>query len=915
MTEDRQRERDGDLVLNPLQQAYILDETKGHVTAYVGPTKVSPSNTDQPVTYDPEEGQFVKCSMTAAITTLPSAAEGHYLVLDNPAKDNEHPQRGTANPTTDLEYGRQINIPGPIMFPLWPGQDAVAIEGHNLRSNQYLLVRVRDEDEARRNWTDAVVKKVDKKGEGEVEGGEGKDVETDAPSTTTDLIGLSTGKLMIIKGTEISFYIPPTGIEVVKDEDNDNYIRDAVTLERLEYCVLLNENGEKRFVHGPAVVFPEPTENFIKTDVMIGDRKTKTRRHKPIELSEVSGVYVKVTAAYEENGREYKEGQELFITGQEQMIYFPRAEHAIIKYGGYDTHHAIAIPTGSGRYVMERLTGKINIVKGPAMFLPDPRTQVMIRRVLGPSVVTLLYPNNDDAMEYNKKLAEASEAGGSGFVTERRARSKGLVQHEFSDAEHMYGAVRATPASYKQHEYEAVGEGGEGGGDEITRKQSYTPLPSITVGDRFEGAIGVNIWTGYALQIIPKVGERRVEVGPKNVLLEYDEDVEVMELSTGKPKNTDNLQKTAFLRVKNNKVGDILTLETRDMVDVEVKLSYRVNFEGNPNMWFNVENYVKFLCDHCRSLLKKEIKSHGVEEMNQRAIDIVRDALLGKSTEKKIAKIAEDEKMPDEDEEAETNESSRPGRTFKENGMHIYDVEVLKVTIGDAHIATLLVSAQHEAVQRTLSIAKKEADLEATKREEKLEREMIDEREKTKAVSQKSSLRRIEESQEKDMATVEGAGEARLAQEGWMLKVQASLSEIEIKKLERQKAGTDQDLSVALSKIEHIIKSNDADAEALVKKMTAITPDLIAALQAQGDKDLAIKLAESVGAHALLKGNSMADVLAQLAQGVPGMDRLEIFKQLPHNHFHSGNGNEVAVEAVGAVGAVEKVETEETEKK
>jgi major vault protein len=32
---------------------------------------------------------------------------------------------------------------------------------------------------------------------------------------------------------------------------------------------------------------------------------------------------------------------------------------------------------------------------------------------------------------------------------------------------------------------------------------------------------------------------------------------------------------------------------------VHLLLSYRVNFEGDPARWFNVENYVKFLTTTC----------------------------------------------------------------------------------------------------------------------------------------------------------------------------------------------------------------------------------------------------------------------------------------------------------------------------
>jgi hypothetical protein len=39
------------------------------------------------------------------------------------------------------------------------------------------------------------------------------------------------------------------------------------------------------------------------------------------------------------------------------MIYFPRPEHVIIRYGEHknDIHYAVAIPKGEGRYVLKTL--------------------------------------------------------------------------------------------------------------------------------------------------------------------------------------------------------------------------------------------------------------------------------------------------------------------------------------------------------------------------------------------------------------------------------------------------------------------------------------------------------------------------------------------------------------------------------
>ena len=128
-------------------------------------------------------------------------------------------------------------------------------------------------------------------------------------------------------------------------------MRDAVTLERLEYCILKDEDGNKRYVHGPTVVFPEPTESFIK------DGNGHIKRN-AIELSDISGVYVKVVADYkDDNGKEHKAGEELFITGKDQMIYYPRPEHTFITYNGKVMHHAVAGGQPVSRAVSELLRG------------------------------------------------------------------------------------------------------------------------------------------------------------------------------------------------------------------------------------------------------------------------------------------------------------------------------------------------------------------------------------------------------------------------------------------------------------------------------------------------------------------------------------------------------------------------------
>src|SRR3990167_5196140 len=154
--DDRTTKRD--LVLAPTEYAYMQDVTKGIVKTYTGPTVINPTAQERPVVFDPDTKQFAPCSLEDAVQQIAIAPEGFYLVLKNPAAKQEHPAAGGVYPSPDLLVGRKINITGPCAFALWPGQLVQLVQGHHLRSNQYLLVRVYNEDEARRSWGEAVIK-------------------------------------------------------------------------------------------------------------------------------------------------------------------------------------------------------------------------------------------------------------------------------------------------------------------------------------------------------------------------------------------------------------------------------------------------------------------------------------------------------------------------------------------------------------------------------------------------------------------------------------------------------------------------------------------------------------------------------------------------------------------------------------
>jgi major vault protein len=795
---DRERARERDLVLAPNEYAFIADETKGNINAYVGPYKTSLANTDQPVVFNAKTKRFEKCSLEAATCSFAVAPVGWYLVLKNPARDRSQPRTGAINNLVELEVGRKVNLPGPASFALWPGQMVRVIQGHHLRSNQYLVVRVYDEEAAKANWKNAVIKPQG--------GGDEQPVVPEAPELTM-------GQQLVIRGTDVSFYIPSTGIEVVPDASGV-FVREAVTLERLEYCILLDENGNKTYLQGPAVVFPKPTETFVQ--------KGGTRKFRAIELNENSGIYVKVIAPYVEDDKGYQVGDELFITGRDQMIYFPRPEHAVIKYGEQTIHYAVAIPAGEARYVLDRHGGQIRLERGPSIFLPDPRREVIVRRILDSRHVKLWFPGNQDALVHNERLARQRRSEADDFV-----------------ADEDVPVARASKAAEAEVASQAFA------GDDFHRRAAFTPPRTIVLDTRYDGAVSISVWTGYAIQIVSKTGERKVVVGPSTYLLEYDEVLQPMDLSTGTPKSDDKLDRTVYLRVLYNKVSDIVEAETADLVSVRIRLSYRVNFEGDPQRWFNVENYVKFLTEHLRSLLRGQIKLRSVQDLYPRAVTIVRDVVLG----------------------AQGEDGKRPGRRFDENGMRVYDVEVLGVEIGDAQIEALLVGAQHAVVEQTLTLDSEKRRLELTRQREAIEQEIqaitAATRQKQLALEKNEVEARHALEQTKQTAEAEQRAQRLAAQ----LADQQALEGVHQAELQRRRSASELDLTITDAQLAQRLKELEAEVQAVVQKAQAVSPDLVAALQAFGDRALAERMAESMAPLAILGGESVAEVLARLLRG------------------------------------------------
>lgn len=767
-------QKDCPLALNEF--AYVINRTNGVIKVYTGPATITISQQEAFVKFDENTKRFVETDFKEARRLFSSVPTGWYCVLKNPAKDNIHPESGKAMNSPELEVGKKINIPGPASFALFPGQMGKVIQGHRLRTNQYLIARVYD---------------------------------AEAANTTlkAEQEPYVVGQQLVIRGTETAFYMPPTGFEVMWDNDGGHYVRDAVTLERLEYAILLDENGNKRYMHGPAVVFPKPTETFVKAN-------KGSVIFRALELSPISGIYVKVIAAYDDKNEAGKAvhhpvGEELFITGKEQMIYYPRPEHALIQYDGKYMHHGIAIPKGEGRYIMNRLTGDIKTVFGPAMYLPDPRTEVVVKRKLSEKECHLYYPGNTEVLRYNNALNEQT--------MEKLAKS-GQATKDALNTMYSTSNMEKSLALFEVN-------------SNISRGSSYTKPRTITLDTKFDGVVAIDVWSGYAIRIISKTGNRRVVVGPETALLAYDETLEVVKI---------NGEDTVFLPTKNIMVSDRIEAYTNDNVGVFIDLTYKVNFnEDAKDNWFNIFNFTDIVKMTQRVNIKNKLRNYSVQEFYHDAAKLIEAAVLGEN---------------------------KAGYPYEENGMVINDIDVKTFSI-ERNVANMLNTAQNEQIQNNIKLQNMETQKEIIK--------SIHENEKLEiALRTANQLYKLEQQHMTEMDEMEKnelikakKRAAYEAEQQAQQELQPILDALNNAKLARLKAESDHRAKVEREKAELEKFKADAKAEQTAKIMASIAPGLIEALNANTNAEMLNGIGNCISPYALANGESIADTISTLLRG------------------------------------------------
>jgi major vault protein len=448
--------------------------------------------------------------------------------------------------------------------------------------------------------------------------------------------------------------------------------------------------------------------------------------------------------------------------------------------------------------------------------------------VLSPSECDLYYPGNRVVRDINQSLRSSQANSINGVVEAEMERS-------------FASAAVATSTLRKSATANAFA-------DQLERGTTYTPPRTITLDTKYDGAVMINVWSGYAVQVVNSRGDRRTVIGPQSVLLEYDEHLEKLSLSTGTPKSDEQRLNTPYLRHISNPVSDIITLKTHDLVNVEVQVKYLVRFDPkDEDRWFTIDNYIQYMVDHLRSLIGNAVRNISVQDFYTDATSILRDLVLGKKEDS----------------------TGRPLKHFKENGMTVYDLEVSKVTVLDRNINEMLSNSRQQTLSEKIELDRASARLEITRGIQAARRDEAQAISETELLIQQL---RSEENEAKSrvlMASVSNDGEiqrVRKANEKAAAELDAAVQGI-LQAIEQDRETMEQrfkDLDA-----ERSIKVEEAMAAAHKVRMDAIGPKLIEAMTAMAQTGQLEAIAEHLAPLSIVQGESLSGTFTKLLRGTP----------------------------------------------
>jgi major vault protein len=477
------------------------------------------------------------------------------------------------------------------------------------------------------------------------------------------------------------------------------------------------------------------------------------------------------------------------------------------------------------------------------MLLPDPREEVIVRRALSDQQCALWYPENQAARDCNQRLrslAQHAPTTRTGAVSEGQVRRSRKGKPGRKNVQ-MESTVMASSSSNQDSPAIMA--------DQFSRGSTYTQPRTITLHTRFAGVPVIQVWTGYAVMVVSKDGQRRVQVGPGRVLLAYDEELEVLTASQGMPRGDQPALRSPYLKVQHNELDDRVEVETRDHVVAHLEVALRVDFEGDPERWFSVENYVQLLCDRARRALKAAARRVDAQVLYSDPDALVRQALLG--------------------------QGEQPGLSFPENGMRVVDAEARGLRLADKRIADLLGQARHQSVRAGIELDAAQRKLAVDQSLEEISRQLATAQAQT--ARHRAELESQQVQRELTLTLARLASSIKEHQE--RLEMQRAKDAVadagHLSSLERKQknAALDREIAQNLQAVE--AARLEAQTQATVARLAAVQDGFSEALLALGNQETLIKVADAMSVQKMLGGRDLPEVIGNVFQNTPLEDILE----------------------------------------
>ncbi|MEL6341837.1 MAG: hypothetical protein AAFV53_01805 [Myxococcota bacterium] len=922
---DAQRGNRSKIPVTEREFLWVQDDDKGEVILHVGPTMVSPTAADR-IVVDDGQGGFRE-SPTNRPQRMIEVTDSQYAVLYNPLaeKEDSFPNgrfRPNRNESRPLRNGTRDMIPGPCPFYLRPGQRVEVRDAHELASNQYLVVKVYGEVDTNAPYFEITARSAMITS---------ATIEEDAPTRDVDpgAVKLTRGQLIVIRGLDTQLYIPPTGVDVVPDLSVDAEGRQitADAARRILQQMPLPDGTPIEAADEVAVASEEELTEVVQQafedapQAPPAYQRSKRSKRRPRRKDEAQAVdqasrrrQVVQQRAPSPPPPDVISETSLSSDALQALLSSPMHRQALEREVRKTRLIRQAVVLGEKEFcVILDADGKQQINVGPARVFPGPYDTFLTEgsdnriyyayELLPQRGLWLRFIRSISRERLAQKLPRGVELTQETYYPGDELILTGVNSFFFPFNEiEILDPLTGQPHFGNDHTevfIEAIGIDQKSGiyvrdlatGEVrlVRGKQSYLVDPRKEVQiTRTVPADAWNLWiaenephkrtrspvtTPWAISVTVPLNTAvmaasadgyRVIQGPCVELLAYEETLVPMKLSTGTPKSDERVIKTCYLRTVGNPVSDVIEAQTSDFVRLHIRVGYQVTFDPeHKDRWFTHEDYVAVLTDHIRSLVRSRCRQMSLTELWPRVPSVVRDTVLGEKTD-----------------------DGRPGRLFKENGMHVFEVEVLSSEILEPEIADLLEQVQRESVSLHISDQQADEKLRSDKLRHDIERqrmELVREgRERRAALD--ALIAGLEHEREmlilknKDAAAAAAARneaarqaaaqEARLLREQKAIEAtlekrrQELLAEIEAA---QQRNREKQAHRSAISKIR--IEEIAAQSQATVAERQAVQPALVEALTALGDKMVLGEVAQNMNLVSLFQGKDAATIFQDVLGG------------------------------------------------